>query len=155
MAVTYKGWLQVTSPRYMQVSRDKIEGLHWLSRPLLVCLSWFEGLELLTWSFLVGWLVTRTYWVAVRMSSSSMEYLLARLNKSSIVASSFLARDSKNDIPGQMLLLKICRMASMLQDFPWRTTYSNRFMNSLKDLFSCILIFYKVFMFYLWWTEHR
>ena len=27
MAMTYKNWVRATPPRYMQVSRDKIEGL--------------------------------------------------------------------------------------------------------------------------------
>ncbi|RVW22445.1 hypothetical protein CK203_099234 [Vitis vinifera] len=39
---------------------------------------------------------TRTCWVAARTSSSNIEYLFARLNKSSIVVGGFLASDSKN-----------------------------------------------------------
>ncbi|RVW48951.1 hypothetical protein CK203_095635 [Vitis vinifera] len=42
-------------------------------------------------------------WTA-RTSSSSIEYLFARLNKSSIVVGGFLASDSKNGVPGQMPL---------------------------------------------------
>ena len=80
-----------------------------LSCPFPVCFSWLEGLELPVDLFLVGRLVTRTCWVAVRMSSSSIEYLLAHLSKLSMVDGGFLARDSKKGIPGQILLLKICR----------------------------------------------
>ncbi|RVW70980.1 hypothetical protein CK203_050596 [Vitis vinifera] len=57
---------------------------------------------------------TKTCWVAACTSSSSIEYLLARRNKSSIVVGGFLVSDSKNGVPGQMLRLKICRTASML-----------------------------------------
>ena len=130
-------------------------GYYWSSRPLLACLSWFEGLELPTRSFLVGRLVTRTCYVATRTSSLSMEYLFACLNRSSIVASGFLARNSKNGVPRQIFLLKICKMASMLQDSTWSTTCLNRFTNSLKDSFSCILMFCRVLMFNLWHAEHR
>ena len=44
------------------------------------------------------------------------EYLFAHLNRSSIVVDDFFARDSKNGVPGLMLHLKICKMASTLQD---------------------------------------
>ncbi|KAL6320521.1 hypothetical protein AAG906_007600 [Vitis piasezkii] len=57
---------------------------------------------------------TKICWVAARTSSSSIEYLLARRNKSSIVVGGFLASDSKNGVPRQMLRLKICRTTSML-----------------------------------------
>ena len=68
---------------------------------------WLVGLEFLAESFLTFRLVTKTCWVAARTSSLSMEYLFVRLNKSFIVAGGFLVRNSKNDVPGQMLLLKI------------------------------------------------
>ena len=128
---------------------------YWSSRLLLACLGWFEGLELSTWSFLVGQLVTRTCWVAARTLSSSMEYLFAHLNKSSIIVGDFLVRDSKNGVPRQMFLLKICRMTSMLQDSTWSMICLNHFMNSLKDSFSFILMFCMVLMFCLWRVEHR
>ena len=101
------------------------------SRPFPACLSWFEGLELPTWSFQVGRLVTRTCCVVSQTPSSSMEYLFARLNRSSIVVDDFLARDLKNGVPGYMFLLNICRMISMLLDFTWSTTCPNHFTNSL------------------------
>ena len=65
-------------------------------------------------SFLAGWPITRICWVAVRTSSSSIEYLFARRNRSFIVVGGFFARDSKNGVPGHMLCLKIWRTASML-----------------------------------------
>ena len=74
------------------------------SRSLPVCLNWFEGLELPIESFLAGWLVTKTCCVATRMSSSSVEYLFTRLNKSSIVVGGFLVRDSKKGVLGHILL---------------------------------------------------
>ena len=123
-----------------------------LSHPLLACLSWFAGLEPPVESFLSGRLVTRTCWVIARTFSSSMEYLFARLNKLSIIAGGFLARDSKNDIPKQILLLNIFRMTSTLQNSIWSTTCPNHFTNSLEDSFSCIFMFYKVLMFMLCWT---
>ena len=73
------------------------------------------GLVFLSVLLLDGRPATKTCWVAARTSSSSIEYLLARLNKSSIVVGGFLASDSKNGVPGQMLRLKICRTASILQ----------------------------------------
>ena len=78
-----------------------------------------------------------------------IEYLFARLNKSSIVVDSFLTRDSKKGVLGHMFLLKICRMTSMLQDSTWSTTCPNCFTNSLNDSFSYIFMFYGVLMFYL------
>ena len=90
-----------------------------------------------------------TYWVVMRTLSSSIKYLFARLNMSSIVAGSFLEKDLMNDVPGQMLLLKICRITSMLQDSTWRTTCPNHFTNSLKDSLSYILMFCRVLMFCL------
>ena len=127
----------------------------WSSYPLLACLNWFKGFELLAWLFLVGRLVTRTYWVATRTSSSSIEYLFARLNRSSIVVGGFFARNLKNGVPELMLFLKIYKMVSLLQNSTWSTAYPNHFMKSLEDLFSCILMFCKVLIFYLWWAEHR
>ncbi|RVW24155.1 hypothetical protein CK203_087032 [Vitis vinifera] len=55
---------------------------------------------------LVGWLLAR--------HPRALNICLQRRNKSSIVIGSFLASDSKNGVPGQMLRLKICRTASML-----------------------------------------
>ena len=74
---------------------------------LPICLRWFVGLELPAELFLAFRLVTKTYWVAARTSSSSMGYLFALLNKSPIVARGFLARDSKKGVLEQMFLLKI------------------------------------------------
>ena len=68
--------------------------------PLPICLYWLVALELLAESFLAGRLVTRTYWVAAQTSSSSKEYLFAHLNKSFMVVRGFLARDSKERVPG-------------------------------------------------------
>ncbi|RVX15062.1 hypothetical protein CK203_007696 [Vitis vinifera] len=65
------------------------------------------GLVFLSALLLDGRPATKTCWVAARTSSSSIEYLLARLNKSSIVVGGFLASDSKNGVLGQMLRLKI------------------------------------------------
>ncbi|RVX00808.1 hypothetical protein CK203_026372 [Vitis vinifera] len=53
-------------------------------------------------------------WVAAHTSSSSIEYLLARRNKSSIVVGGFLASDSKNGDAWTDASLEICRTASML-----------------------------------------
>ena len=64
--------------------------------------------------FLAGWLVTKTYWVVARTSSSSIEYLFAHLNRSSIDIGGFLVRDSKKSVPGQILHLKIWRTTSIL-----------------------------------------
>ena len=89
------------------------------------------------------------------MSSSSIEYLSAHLNKSSIVVRGFLARDTKKGVLGQILLLKICRMTSMLKDSIWSTTCLNCFTNSLSDSFSCIFMFYRILMFLLCLAEHR
>ena len=126
-----------------------------ITHSLSTCLSWFEGLELPSWLFQVGQLVTKTYCVAARTSPSSIKYLFSCLNKSSIVAVDFLVIDLKNGVPRQMLLLKVCKMASMLQDSTWSTTYLNHFTNSLKDSFSCILRFCKVLMFCLWRVEQK
>ena len=79
----------------------------------------------------------------------------ARLNRSSIVAGDFLARDSKKGVPGQMLLSKIYKMTSILHDSTWSTTYSNRFTSSLRDSFSCIFMFCRVLMLCLCRVEHR
>ena len=57
---------------------------------------------------------TKICWLAARTSYLSIEYLLARRNKSSIVVGGFLASNSKNGVPRQMLRLKICRTTSML-----------------------------------------
>ena len=54
--------------------------------------------------------------MVVRALSLSMEYLFARLNRLSIVACDFLVIDSKKGVLEQMLLLKICKMASILHD---------------------------------------
>ena len=75
--------------------------------PFLVYLRWPTVLKFRVESFLASWLVTRICWVAVRTSSSSIEYLFSHLNKSSIVTRGFLARNTKKDVPGQILLLKI------------------------------------------------
>ena len=77
------------------------------SCPLLDDPGWLGALKLLVASFLVAWPATRTCYVAARTSSSSMEYLLARRNKSSMDVGGFLARDSKKGVPGYMLHLKI------------------------------------------------
>ena len=130
-------------------------GYFWSSRFLPVCLSWFEGLKLPAWSFLAGRVVTKSYYVMARTSFLSMEYLFARLNRSSIVASSFLERDSKKGVPRQMLLLKIYKMVSMLHDSTWSTTYPNHFTNSLNDSFSCIFMFCMLLMLCLYYVEHR
>ena len=126
-----------------------------LPYPLPVCLRWFTGLELLVESFLTFRLVTRINWVAVRTLSSSLEYLFARLNKLSIVAEGFLTRGSNKGVPEQILLLKIWRTTSMLQDSTWSMTCLNLFTNSLNDSFSCIFMFCKVLMFCLCCVEHR
>ncbi|RVW84097.1 hypothetical protein CK203_040606 [Vitis vinifera] len=73
-----------------------------------------ESLALLSAPLLDACPATKTCWVAARTSSSSIEYLLSRRNKSSIIVGGFLASDSKNGVPEQMLYLKICRTASML-----------------------------------------
>ena len=119
------------------------------------CLSWFKGLELPTWLFLVGRLVTRTYCVVARTLSSSIKHLFACLNRSSIIAGGFLARDSKKGVLGHMLLLKICRMTSMLHDSTWSMAYPNRFTNSLRDSFSYIFMFCRVLMFNLCHVKHK
>ena len=62
--------------------------------------GWLGALKLLMASLLVVWPATRTCCVAARMSSSSMGYLLARRNKSSMVVGGFLARDSKKGVLG-------------------------------------------------------
>ena len=54
--------------------------------------------------------------VVARTSSSSIEYLFASLNRSSIITGVFLTGDSNKGVLGQMLLLKIGRMASMLHN---------------------------------------
>ena len=77
------------------------------SCPLLDDLEWFGALKLLVASLLAAWPTTRTCCVAARTSSSSMEYLPARWNKSSMDVGGFLARDSKKGVPGHMLHLKI------------------------------------------------
>ena len=131
-------------------------GLVVVVRPALcLCLNWFKGLEFPAESFLAGRLVTRTCCIAAWTSSSSMEYLFAHLNKSSIVVGGFLVRDSKKGVPGHILLLKICRTTSMLQDSTWSIACLNRFTNFLKDLVSCIFMFFRVLMFYLCHAKHR
>ena len=77
-------------------------------------LGWFGGLELLSASLLDVYPVTKICWVAACTSSSSIEYLLAHRNRSSIVVGGFLASHSNNEVPGHMLRLKIWRTASML-----------------------------------------
>ena len=122
---------------------------------LLAYLNWFEGLEFLALSFLVGWLVTKTYWEAARTLSSSIKYLSTRLNRLSIVVGDFSMRDLKNGVLGLMLHLKICRMTSILQDSTWSTTWTNCFMKFLSDSFSCNLMFCRVLMFYFWRAKHK
>ena len=73
------------------------------SCPLLDDPGWLGALKLLVASLLVACPATRTCCVAARMSSSSMEYLLACRNKSSMDVGGFLARDSKKGVPGHML----------------------------------------------------
>ena len=77
------------------------------SLPLLGCLRWLVVFGFLTTSFLADWPVTKICCVAVRTSSSRIEYLFSCLNRSSIVIRGFLKRDSKNGVPGQILYLKI------------------------------------------------
>ena len=125
------------------------------SCPLLDDLRWLGALKLLVASLLVAWPTTKTCCVAARTSSSSMEYLLARRNKSSMDVGGFLARDSKKGVPGHMLHLKIWRIASMLYDSTCRTACLKRFTNSLRVSFSCILMFYKVLIFCLCLAEHK
>ena len=55
----------------------------------------FGSLALLSAPLLDAYPATKTCWVAARTSSSSIEYLLARRNKSSIVVGGFLASDFK------------------------------------------------------------
>ena len=153
-SLTYHEWSEgVFRRRYRGVSLTCY--CCWPIRLLLIFLDWFEGLELPASLFLVEPLVTKTYWDAAQTSSSSIEYLSAHLNRSSIVVGSFFARDSKNGVPELMFCLKICRMASLLQDSTWSIAYPNRFMKSLSDLFSYNLIFYKVLMFCFWQAKHR
>ena len=118
-----------------------------LSCLLPVCLHWLVVLKFSAKLFFVGRLVTRICWVAAQTSSSSMEYLFAFLNKSSIVIGGFLARDSKKGVPGQILILKICRTTSMLWDSTWSIACLNCFPSSLNDSFSCLFIFCRVLMF--------
>ena len=125
------------------------------SCPLLDDLGWLGALKLLVASLLKAWPATKTCYVAARMSSSSMEYLLARRNKSSMDVGGFLARDSKKGVPGHMLRLKIWRTAAMLYDSTCRTACPKRFTNSLRVLFSCILMFCKVLIFCLCLAEHK
>ena len=77
-------------------------------------LGWPRGLELLSESLLDVRLATKICWVVAHTSSSSIEYLLACWNKSSIVVEGFLASNSKNGVLGHMLRLKIWRTSSML-----------------------------------------
>ena len=125
------------------------------SCPLFDDPRWLGALKLLVVSPLMAWPATRTCCVAAQTSSSSMEYLLARRNKSFMDVGGFLARDSKKGVPGHMLHLKIWRTASMLYDSTCRTACPKRFMNSLNVSFSCILMFYKVLIFCLCLAEHK
>ena len=87
------------------VSRVNLRGCHCLHPP---CLDWLlRGFEFLALLFFAGRFVTRICWEIVRTSSLSITYLFVRLNKSFIEAGDFLARDSKNGVPGLMLSLKI------------------------------------------------
>ena len=102
-------------------SYDTVRGVSggssgWLCLPCLQpsSLYWFGSLEFLSASFLAGCSVTRICWVAAYTSSSSIEYLFARWNRSSIVVGGFLASDLKNGVLGHMLRLKIWRTTSML-----------------------------------------
>ena len=119
------------------------------SCPLLDDLRWLGALKLLVVSPLAAWPATRTYCVAARTSSSSMEYLLARRNKLSMDVGGFLARDSKKGVPRHMLRLKIWWTVFMLYDSTCRTACPKRFTNSLNVSFSCILMFCKVLIFCL------
>ena len=101
-------------------SYDTVRGVsggssEWLCSPCLQPddLCWFRGLKLLSASVLVDCPVTRICWVAARTSYSSIEYLFARQNRSSMVVGGFLASDLKNGVPGHIFRLKICRTASM------------------------------------------
>ena len=125
------------------------------SCPLLDDLGWLGASKLLVASLLATWPATRTCCVAARMSSSNMEYLPTRRNKSSMDVGGFLARDSKKGVPRHMLRLKIWRTASMLYDSTCETACSKRFTNSLRVLFSCILMFCKVLIFCLCLAEHK
>ena len=77
------------------------------SCPLLDDPKWLGALKLLGASLLATWPATRTCCVAARTSSSSMEYLLERRNKSSMDVGGFLAKDSKKGVPRYMFRLKI------------------------------------------------
>ena len=99
---------------YVNVRGVRVIGWRRSTCPLLDGPCWLEGLKFLVVSFLAVWPVTSTCCVVARTSSSSMEYLFACRNRSSMVVGSFLARDSKKGVPGYMLRLKICRMTSML-----------------------------------------
>lgn len=77
------------------------------SCPLLDDLGWFNVLKLLVASLLAIWPAIRTCYVVARTSSSSVEYLFARRNKSSMDVGGFLVRDLKKGVPGHMLRLKI------------------------------------------------
>ena len=140
---------------YDVVRSVRMSGRRHSSCPLLDVLGWLGALKLLVASLLTAWRATRTCCVAARTSSSTMEYLLARRNKSSIVVGGFLARESNKGVPGHMLRLKIWKTASMLYDSTCKTACPKRFTNSLKVSFSCILMFCKVLIFCLCLTEHK
>lgn len=81
----------------------------------LPCLDWLFGdFELPLLLLFVDWFATKICWEDARTSSSSIAYLSAYLNKSSIEAYDFLVRDSKNRVSRLILRLKISRIASML-----------------------------------------
>ena len=116
---------------------------------MLFYLNWqFDGFELLTLLFfLAAWLVMRICCEVARTSSSSIAYLSTLLNKSSIVASGFLVRDSKNKVSRLILFLKFCRSVFMLYNSTCNIACPNHFMKSLSDYPSYILMFCKVLIF--------
>lgn len=110
------GSLRIRESNFSYVMVRGVSGICGRCSPcsLLDAPHWLEGLSFLATSHLAAWPVTKICWVAAQTSYSSIEYLFACQNVSSMVVVGFLAKDSKNGVPGHMLCLKIWRTTSML-----------------------------------------
>ena len=83
-----------------------------------------------------------TVWVAARILSSNIEYLLAHLYNSSIVVGGSKDSDWKKGVDGLKLLLKFWRTVSMLYDFTFWTAYQNLLVKSrIGSPFYCRIVY--------------
>ena len=96
-----------------------------------------------------------TIWVATWILYSNIEYLLARLYNSSLIAGGSKDSEWKKGVDGPNLLLKFWRTASMLYDSTYLTTYLNLLVKSRIDSPFCFRIVCRELMFLFCRIEQR